>query len=105
MDELVKLVQQRTGLPEDKARLAVDTVVNYLEGRMPGPLAGQVEAALWAAATLGMSPKGSAWREEDSSLQRAFVRRGYPFGLEGVPSVYWASRGGWQPDYGRRGKY
>lgn len=58
MDELVKLVQQKTGLPEDKAKLAVDTVVNYLKGRMPGPLAAQVDAALKGSGNIEDVGKG-----------------------------------------------
>ncbi len=58
MDELVKLVQQKTGLPEDKARLAVDTVVNYLKARLPAPLAGQVDAALKGGGSMGDVAQG-----------------------------------------------
>ncbi len=40
MDEIVHLVAQKTGFPEDKARQAVEVVIGYLKDRMPGPLAG-----------------------------------------------------------------
>lgn len=30
MDELIKLVSQKTGLPADKGKVAVDTVINLL---------------------------------------------------------------------------
>jgi hypothetical protein len=30
MDELIKLVSQKTDLPQDKAKVAVDTVVNFV---------------------------------------------------------------------------
>ncbi len=46
MDELVKLVVNKTGLPEDKARVAVKTVVDYLKERLPAPLASQVDNVL-----------------------------------------------------------
>lgn len=46
MEELVKQVSERTGLGEDKARQAVETVVNFLKARLPGPLAGQVDSVL-----------------------------------------------------------
>ncbi len=58
MDELVNLVQQRTGLPPDKAKVAVDTVVNYIKGRLPAPVAGQVDAALKGGANMGDVAKG-----------------------------------------------
>ncbi len=46
MDELVSTLTQKTGLPEDKARVAVDTVVNYLKSKLPASVAGQVDNAL-----------------------------------------------------------
>lgn len=49
MDDLVKQVSERTGLSEDKARTAIDTVVNFLKERLPAPLAGQVDNAISGA--------------------------------------------------------
>lgn len=40
MDELIKLVAQKTGLPQDKARVAVDTVINFLKKKLPPTIAG-----------------------------------------------------------------
>lgn len=45
MEQLVNQVAQRTGIPEDKARSAVDTVVGYLKQRLPGPIASQLDQA------------------------------------------------------------
>jgi hypothetical protein len=53
MDELIKTVAQRTGLGEDKARVAVDTVINFLKGRLPGPVASQLDGALGGGAGAG----------------------------------------------------
>ncbi len=50
MDELIKQVSQRTGISEDKARTAVDTVVGFLKERLPAPIAGQVDNALNSSA-------------------------------------------------------
>ena len=44
MDQLVKMVAQRVGLSEDKARSAVETVVGFLKERAPGGLSGQIDA-------------------------------------------------------------
>lgn len=44
MDTLVSMVAQRTGLSEDKARTAVDTVVGFLKERAPAGLSGQIDA-------------------------------------------------------------
>ena len=46
MDELVKLVQQKTGISEEQARTAVTTVLSFLKERLPAPIAGQVDNAL-----------------------------------------------------------
>ncbi|HEX8774367.1 MAG TPA: hypothetical protein VF735_12385 [Pyrinomonadaceae bacterium] len=43
MDELVKLVAERAGIPEDKARAAVKTVMGFLQERLPASIAGQLE--------------------------------------------------------------
>ena len=49
MDELVTLVSDKTGLSEEKARIAVRTVVGYLEVKMPPPVAGQIHSVLGGA--------------------------------------------------------
>jgi len=46
MDELVKLVTKKTGLPEVQARQAVEIVVNYLKGKLPAPIASQIDGIL-----------------------------------------------------------
>ncbi|HYG99419.1 MAG TPA: hypothetical protein VD837_09835 [Terriglobales bacterium] len=46
MNELVQQVTQRAGISEDKARTAVDIVVNYLKQKLPGPLGSQIDSAL-----------------------------------------------------------
>ena len=46
MDELINTLSQKTGLPADKARVAVDMVVNFLKAKLPASVAGQVDSAL-----------------------------------------------------------
>ena len=46
MDELIKLVAKKTGISEDMAKTAVETVVGYLKDRLPDPIAGQIDAVL-----------------------------------------------------------
>jgi hypothetical protein len=43
MDELVKVVAERAGIPEDKARTAVNTVMGFLQERLPASVASQLE--------------------------------------------------------------
>ncbi|HJV86247.1 MAG TPA: hypothetical protein VJ698_12305 [Noviherbaspirillum sp.] len=44
MNELIQLLMDKTGLPEDKAKLAVDTVVGFLKERMPEQMASQLDS-------------------------------------------------------------
>jgi hypothetical protein len=46
MDELVKLVSQKTGISEEIARTAVETVIGYLKEQLPDPIAGQIDSLL-----------------------------------------------------------
>ena len=46
MDELIKLVSKKTGLPEDKAKVAVQVVVDFLKKKLPAPVAGQIDSVL-----------------------------------------------------------
>ena len=46
MDELIKLVMQKTGLPEGTARTAVETVVNYIKTKLPESIAAQLDGLL-----------------------------------------------------------
>jgi hypothetical protein len=46
MDELIKLVSEKTGISEELARTAVETVLGYLKEKLPVPIAGQIDALL-----------------------------------------------------------
>ena len=50
MDELIKQVSERSGISEDQARTAVNTVVGFLKDRLPAPIAGQVDNVLNSSA-------------------------------------------------------
>jgi hypothetical protein len=43
MDELIKQVSAKTGISEEQARGAVETVLGFLKTRLPAPLAGQID--------------------------------------------------------------
>lgn len=59
IDELVAQVSERTGMPPDKARAAVDTVVQTLKTHLPPALANHVDGLLAgtipSASTIGAS--------------------------------------------------
>lgn len=46
MEELVKLVAQKTGLPEAQAKVAVTTVLDFLKQRLPAPIASQIDGII-----------------------------------------------------------
>jgi len=58
MEELINLVSQKTGLSKDKAKVAVDTVVNFLKKKLPPAIAGQLDAILAGGKLPGDITKG-----------------------------------------------
>ena len=46
MEEIVKVVIAKTGLSEEHARLAVDTVLSFLKTKLPAPVASQIDGLL-----------------------------------------------------------
>ncbi|HEV2134922.1 MAG TPA: hypothetical protein VGR47_11860 [Terracidiphilus sp.] len=57
MDELITMLTEKTGLPEDKARMAVDTVIGFLKQRLPSSVGEQLTACLSLPAGQGFSDK------------------------------------------------
>lgn len=46
MDELVKMVADKVGIPETQAKQAVEIVLSFLKDRLPESMAGQVDAVI-----------------------------------------------------------
>ena len=64
MDEIVQQVAQRVGIPEDKARMAVNVVMEQLEKRLPSPIAAQLKSHLsggGAAGGMAECEEGAGW--------------------------------------------
>jgi uncharacterized protein (DUF2267 family) len=59
MDELIKLVTQKTGISKDQAQAAVETVLKFLKDKLPGPVGSQIEGVLsgGGVATQSLSKK------------------------------------------------
>lgn len=57
MDELVKLLTEKTGLPDDKARLAVETVIGFLKQRLPASMGEQLNTYVSSPASQGLAEK------------------------------------------------
>jgi hypothetical protein len=49
MEELVKLVAEKTGLSEEVSRQAVEVVLGFLKQRLPDPIAGRLDDLLASA--------------------------------------------------------
>ena len=49
MDELIKLVSDKTGLSKELSKMAVETVVGYLKDKLPAPIGGQIDNLLGSA--------------------------------------------------------
>lgn len=46
MDQVIQMIQDRTGIDADQARTAASTVVGFLKDKLPQPIASQVEGVL-----------------------------------------------------------
>ncbi len=46
MDELLKQVMGKAALDEEKAQQAIDAVVEYLQDKLPEPIASQLEGII-----------------------------------------------------------
>ena len=51
MEELIKLVSERSGISTEQARSAVQTVAGFLKDKLPPALAAQVEPLLEGGAS------------------------------------------------------
>ncbi len=60
MEEVVKLVVEKTGLSEAHAKLAVETVLGFLKTKLPAPLAGQLDGLLGGSGGAAANPLGQA---------------------------------------------
>ncbi len=58
MDELVNLVSQKVNIPPDQARIAVQTVVDFLKQKLPAPLAAQLDGILANPGQMGDIARG-----------------------------------------------
>lgn len=46
MDQVIEMIQERTGIDAGKARTAANTVVGFLKDKLPAPVAGQIDSVL-----------------------------------------------------------
>lgn len=43
LDELVRRISEKTGLPEEQARSAAEAAIGFVKEKLPAPIAGQVD--------------------------------------------------------------
>lgn len=48
MDEIVKLVSEKTGLNKEMSEMAVKLVLDYIKEKLPAPVSAQVDVVLGA---------------------------------------------------------
>lgn len=58
MDELVKVVAQKTGLSQDQARVASQAVIDFLKTKLPAPVAAQIDTVLKGGGNVADMAKG-----------------------------------------------
>lgn len=46
MEQLIKTIQEKTGLPVDKAQDVIETVIGFVADKLPGPIGDQVKGFL-----------------------------------------------------------
>ncbi len=54
MDQLISQITQRTGISDEQAREAVNTVIGYLKQQLPAPIASQVDGVLGGQGSQGV---------------------------------------------------
>lgn len=57
MEELVTLVESKTGLSHDQAMAATKAVIDYLKSKLPAPVASQIDGVLTGGAGLADKAK------------------------------------------------
>lgn len=58
MDELVKTIMEKTGLPEAQARQVAQVAVDFIKEKLPEPLAGQLDKILAGGGAEDLLKKG-----------------------------------------------
>ena len=61
METLIKLVTEKAGLSEEKAKTVIETVVGYFKEKLPAPIASQLDSVIsgeGVAGKMGEAAKG-----------------------------------------------
>lgn len=69
MNELVQLVQQKTGLSQEMAQKVVDTIAGYLKTKLPQPMAASLDSLLGGSA--GTAATGDTTADAGGVMDKA----------------------------------
>ena len=58
LDELVKRISEKTGLPEEQARSAAEAAIGFVKEKLPEPIAGQIDNYLGGSGGEGENEGG-----------------------------------------------
>ena len=53
MEELIKQITQKTNISEEQARGAAETAISFIKGKLPAPMAAQLDGLLAGQAAGG----------------------------------------------------
>jgi hypothetical protein len=56
VDELIKMIQEKTGIDANQARGAAETAINFIKERLPEPMRAQIDGLLGGAGATGGMP-------------------------------------------------
>lgn len=56
MDELVQQISERSGIPHDKAQMAARAAIEFLDGRLPAPVGGNLHRLIGDGGAAGGQP-------------------------------------------------
>lgn len=59
MEELAKVISERTGLPAEQAQAAAQTAVDFIKSKLPESMAGYVDTALSSGVVDGVAAQAT----------------------------------------------
>jgi hypothetical protein len=68
MNELVQMVQQKTGLSQDMAQTVVNTVMEHLKSRLPASMAAGLDQLMGGTASPEDASKGGMLETAESMI-------------------------------------
>jgi len=68
LDELVRRISEKTGLPEEQARGAAEAAIGFVKEKLPEPIAGQVDNYLGGSGEGGQESGGDLMGQAQNAL-------------------------------------